>query len=241
MGLKNDFAVLTLEELGIDSSLATTPHHGGESSALKIWSEHLRDEEYVATFEKPATTPAAFEPQSTTVLSPHLHFGSLSVRRFWWEVQGVLDKRRKQKQFTSGMPVNLPGQLLFRDMYFAAHAAQGHTFSQTYGNKGVRFIPWHLQSTHSKSSDGEPLRNGTYTVDSPEAEEYFRRWKEGRTGFPWFDALMRQLKAEGWIHHLGRHSVACFLTRGGCYVSWERGAEVSQKWLIDRMSSALRL
>jgi deoxyribodipyrimidine photolyase len=37
---------------------------------------------------------------------------------------------------------------------------------------------------------------------------------------------MRQLKAEGWIHHLARHSTACFLTRGQCYISWERGMEV---------------
>lgn len=33
---------------------------------------------------------------------------------------------------------------------------------------------------------------------------------------------MRQLKQEGWMHHLGRHSVACFLTRGQLYISWER-------------------
>lgn len=44
---------------------------------------------------------------------------------------------------------------------------------------------------------------------------------------------MRQLRTEGWIHHLGRHAVACFLTRGGCYVDWERGAEVFEEWLID--------
>ena len=27
---------------------------------------------------------------------------------------------------------------------------------------------------------------------------------------------VRQLRVEGWIHHLARHMVACFLTRGGC-------------------------
>lgn len=42
----------------------------------------------------------------------------------------------------------------------------------------------------------------------------------------WIDACMRQLKNEGWIHHLARHSVACFITRGQCYISWERGMEV---------------
>lgn len=36
------------------------------------------------------------------------------------------------------------------------------------------------------------------------------------------DALMRQLRKNGWLHHLGRHSVACFLTRGQLYISWER-------------------
>lgn len=35
------------------------------------------------------------------------------------------------------------------------------------------------------------------------------------------------------MHHLGRHAVACFLTRGGCYISWERGAAVFEEWLID--------
>lgn len=62
----------------------------------------------------------------------------------------------------------------------------------------------------------------------------------------WIDAIMRQCKysfllplpyceaylsptlvrLEGWIHHLARHAAACYLTRGQCYISWERGAEV---------------
>jgi cryptochrome len=147
-----------------------------------------------------------------------------------------MDKRREEKQATADAPTNLLGQLLFREMFFAAQAALGHTFSQTFGNKIAHFIPWRLQSTHSKSPDGKVIRDSTYAVDSEEAETWFRRWREGRTGFPWIDALMRQLKQEGWIHHLGRHSVACFLTRGGCYVSWERGVDVFQEWLIDRMS-----
>merc|ERR1719393_1242933 len=35
-------------------------------------------------------------------------------------------------------------------------------------------------------------------------------WEEGRTGYPFIDALMRQLKQTGWMHHLGRHAVAGF-------------------------------
>jgi cryptochrome len=34
------------------------------------------------------------------------------------------------------------------------------------------------------------------------------RWKLGRTGIPIIDAAMRQLLAEGWIHHTMRNIVA---------------------------------
>ncbi|OOQ86664.1 putative DNA photolyase [Penicillium brasilianum] len=246
MGPNNDFGVPTMEEIGIDPSLATTPHRGGESVALKTLADLIADEEYIGTFEKPKSSPAAFEPQSTTLLSPHLHFGSLSIRKYWWDVDDVMTKRRKAKKPNASVPVNLPGQLLFRDMYFAAQAAIGAPFARIHGNKVARFIDWHLQSkplqTAEKDEDAMeedgalPARD--YEIDSPEAEEWFQRWKAGRTGFPWIDALMRQLRSEGWIHHLGRHSVACFLTRGGCYVSWERGAEVFEELLIDHEAAS---
>ncbi|PYH88571.1 DNA photolyase [Aspergillus ellipticus CBS 707.79] len=230
MGPKGDFGVPEMGELGIEDSVVTTPHRGGESVALRVLEECVRDEEYVGMFEKPKTSPAEFEPQATTLLSPHLHFGSLSVRKFWWDVHEAIERRKSRKKPVSSVPTNLPGQLLFRDMYFAAQAALGYRFAQTEGNRIAKFVPWHLPSNYSGK---EHRLDGTYTVDDPQAEIWFRRWKEGRTGFPWIDALMRQLKQEGWIHHLGRHSVACFLTRGGCYVNWERGAEVFEEWLID--------
>lgn len=50
---------------------------------------------------------------------------------------------------------------------------------------------------------------------------------QGQTGFPWIDAVMVQLRDEGWIHHLARHAVACFLTRGDLWISWEEGMKAS--------------
>ena len=50
---------------------------------------------------------------------------------------------------------------------------------------------------------------------------------QGQTGFPWIDAIMTQLREEGWIHHLARHAVACFLTRGDLWISWEDGTSNS--------------
>lgn len=226
-GPGGDFGVPTLEELGMPAGAATTPHRGGETRALESLAETCADERYTATFEKPRTAPTAFAPQSTTLLSPHLHFGSLSVREFYWRVQDVV---AGFKGAASTPPASLTGQLFFRDMYFGAQAAVGAKYGQTLGNPVIRFVPWHLPS---KTDAGTGLVTGRYDVDSEEAEVWFQRWKYGRTGFPWIDALMRQLRAEGWIHHLGRHSVACFLTRGGCYVDWERGAELFEEWLLD--------
>lgn len=224
-GPNDDFAPPTLEELGFPA--ATTSHRGGETIALEVLKDLIANEKYTATFEKPNTAPTAFEPQATTLLSPHLHFGSLSIRNFYWQVQDVVDSFSGK---ASQPPVSLTGQLLFRDMYFGAQTSLGYSFGQTLYNSHCRFIPWHLPSKVDHSTQ---LVTGEYHIDSPLAEVWFKRWKFGQTGFPWIDALMRQLRQEGWIHHLGRHAVACFLTRGGCYISWERGAEVFEEWLLD--------
>ncbi|PTB62414.1 DNA photolyase [Trichoderma citrinoviride] len=224
-GPNGDFAIETLEELGF--APATTPIRGGETLALKRLDELIKDKTYVATFKKPKTSPAQFDPPATTQLSPFFHFGALSVRLLYWRVRDVVDAFGPG---ASSPPESLLGQVLFRDMYFAAQAALGASFAQTATNPHCRFIPWHLPS---KRDPHTGLTTGDHHTDSDQAETWFRRWKAGTTGFPWIDALMRQLRHDGWIHHLGRHSVACFLTRGGCYVDWERGAEVFEELLLD--------
>lgn len=64
---------------------------------------------------------------------------------------------------------------------------------------------------------------------------------QGKTGFPWIDAIMRQLVSEGWIHHLARQAVGCFLTRGALWICWEEGFKVCVKsfslapWYLQRV------
>lgn len=228
-GPKGDFSPPTFEELGLKP--ATTAIRGGETVILKRLEERIfSDEDYIATFEKPNTSPAAFEPQSTLLTSPYLHFGALSCRYLYHRTLDIVEKRRKEKKPVSEPPMSMTGQLHFRDMYFAAQAVLGWSFGQTYNNSHCRFIPWHLPS---KVDTKSKLITGGYEVDDPAKEVEFQRWAHGTTGFPWIDAIMRQLRTEGWIHHLARHSVACFLTRGGCYISWERGAEVFEELLVD--------
>ena len=66
-----------------------------------------------------------------------------------------------------------------------------------------------------------------------EHDARLKAWENARTGYPWIDAVMTQLRTEGWIHHLARHAVACFLTRGDLWQSWEKGAQVFDHYLLD--------
>lgn len=58
-------------------------------------------------------------------------------------------------------------------------------------------------------------------------------WESSQTGYPWIDACMAQLRTWGWMHHLARHAVAAFLTRGDLFQHWEAGARIFDKHLID--------
>ncbi|KAI5480156.1 hypothetical protein MNV49_001817 [Pseudohyphozyma bogoriensis] len=226
-GPKDDFAVPTMEELGM---VATTSIRGGETDALKVLEEFLEDKKRVATFRKPQTSPAAWEPAATTVLSPHMKFGTLSVRTFYHRVMEI----NKEFKGHSQPPESLIGQLLWREFFHANQAATPN-FGCIRGNPTSRFIKWNLQTRYDENGKELPRdeMEAIWKREEPEAWEHFLAWKEGKTGFPWIDALMRQLKVNGWLHHLGRHSVACFLTRGQLYISWERGAEVFDERLID--------
>lgn len=57
--------------------------------ALARMAESLSDRAWVAAFEKPKGDPSAFLKPATTVLSPHLKFGCLSARVFYYQLQQV--------------------------------------------------------------------------------------------------------------------------------------------------------
>ena len=60
----------------------------------------------------------------------------------------------------------------------------------------------------------------------------FDAWREGRTGFPFVDAGMRQLLAEGWMHNRVRMVVASFLVKD-LHVRWQAGARHFMQHLVD--------
>jgi deoxyribodipyrimidine photo-lyase len=64
------------------------------------------------------------------------------------------------------------------------------------------------------------------------ADERFKAWCEGKTGYPMVDAGMRQLLAEGWMHNRVRMIVASFLVKD-LHIEWTLGAEHFEKHLSD--------
>lgn len=226
------FTVPTVASLGMDPESSGAPQKspvpGGETEALRRLQEIVRNNKYMATFAKPKTSPSCdtSEP-STTLLSPFLKFGCLSIRKLWYDtIQSIQGYKGGNK---TTVPESYEGQLLFREMYACAEHAVGDSFQFMQGNKVCRYMDWYLP-THfdEKGSIVEPRPRG-----DDESESRLEKFRAGQTGFPWIDAGARQLRSTGWIHHLMRHSLAAFLTRGQCWISWERGAEMFEEYLLD--------
>ena len=60
----------------------------------------------------------------------------------------------------------------------------------------------------------------------------FRKWCEGKTGFPLVDAGMRQLNETGWMHNRVRLIVSNFLTMT-LSIDWHKGEKYFAQQLID--------
>ncbi|XP_056881411.1 cryptochrome circadian regulator 5 [Takifugu flavidus] len=197
------YRIPTLEDFG--HNLADLPEEqfpGGEQEALRRLEEHMKRTAWVCNFEKPKTSPNSLSP-STTVLSPYVTFGCLSVRTFWWRLSDVYEGKKH-----SAPPVSLHGQLLWREFFYTASVGISN-FNKMVDNPVCTQVDWDINS------------------------EYLAAWREARTGFPFIDAIMTQLRQQGWIHHLARHAVACFLTRGDLWISWEEGQKVFEELLLD--------
>ncbi|CAH2068605.1 unnamed protein product, partial [Iphiclides podalirius] len=197
------FGVPTLEELGFDTEDLKSPVWIGGESEALMRLERH--------LERKAWVASFGRPKMTpqsllaspTGLSPYLRFGCLSPRLFYYQLT-ALYKRVKGVQ----PPLSLHGQILWREFFYCA-ATRNPNFDRMVGNPICVQIPW--------------VKN----------QDALSKWANGQTGFPWIDSIMIQLREEGWIHHLARHAVACFLTRGDLWISWEEGMKVFDELLLD--------
>ncbi|XP_055550388.1 cryptochrome-1-like [Wyeomyia smithii] len=197
------YGVPTLEELGFETE--------GLKPSIWVGGETEALARLERHLERKAWVASFGRPKMTpqsllasqTGLSPYLRFGCLSTRLFYYQLTDLYKKIKK-----ACPPLSLHGQLLWREFFYCA-ATKNPNFDKMAGNPICVQIPWD--------------RNA----------EALAKWASGQTGFPWIDAIMTQLREEGWIHHLARHAVACFLTRGDLWISWEEGMKVFEELLLD--------
>lgn len=91
---------------------------------------------------------------------------------------------------------------------------------------------------HNPSSAWTDLRQSLASMpydhpdDDPDTADLVDAWRAGKTGYPFVDAGMRQLLADGWMHNRVRMVTASFLVKH-LHVWWPVGARHFMEHLID--------
>lgn len=122
---------------------------------------------------------------STSKLSPHLKFGTVSIREVFWEAERI--KARNPNSDTSGIKT-WQEELAWRDFYFQMIYNYPESEEKALQEQ-FRDIEWRSKN---------------------EAKEDWEAFINGKTGFPFVDAGMRQLKNTGWMHNRLRMVVTSF-------------------------------
>lgn len=126
---------------------------------------------------------------STSLLSPYLHFGELSVRKVFHLV------RMKQ--------------LVWSNEGNRAAEESCTLFLRSIGLREYsRYLSFNHPCSHEKPLLAH-LRFFPWVIN----ECYFKIWRQGRTGYPLVDAGMRELWATGWLHDRIRVVVSSFFVK----------------------------
>ncbi len=140
---------------------------------------------------------------ATSRLSPYLRLGALSPRVCFAR---ALDAEREMPRARPGIRKWLD-ELIWREFYVAILASHPRVVTRNF----------------------RPEFDALRWEDD---EAGFRAWCEGRTGYPFVDAGMRQLAQTGWMHNRARMVVASFLTKD-LGIDWRRGERFFQARLVD--------
>ncbi|MEX2629975.1 MAG: deoxyribodipyrimidine photo-lyase [Tistlia sp.] len=176
-----------------------TPGEASAQGRLDAFLEHGL-EDYASERDRP-------DLDSTSRLSPHLHFGEIGPRQVWAAVQAFLERQ-------DGRP-----------------RAAGSSAWKFLAELGWREFSHHLLYHHPTLPEA-PLRAQFEAFPWSDDEGLFRAWCRGLTGYPIVDAGMRQLWHSGWLHNRLRMIVASFLVKD-LLIPWQRGEAWFRDTLVD--------
>ncbi|KAJ1386842.1 Rossmann-like alpha/beta/alpha sandwich fold [Sesbania bispinosa] len=145
---------------------------------------------------------------TTSFLSPHLHFGEVSVKKVFhlvrikqvlWANEGNIAGEESVNLFLKSIGLREYSRYIsFNHPYSHERPLLGH----------LKFFPWVVN------------------------EGYFKAWRQGRTGYPLVDAGMRELWATGWLHDRIRVVVSSFFVKV-LQLPWRWGMKYFWDTLLD--------
>ena len=169
-----------IEKVGAWKNLAPQPlrPRGGEEQAHRVLDRFVADRlgDYSTDRDHPGR-------EGTSVLSPHLHFGTISARTVRARVLGVPGDGARGESVRRFLT-----ELAWREFF--------------------HHLLFHFPEVARRSFRPE-FDRPVWRQDS----EGLAAWKAGRTGYPFVDAGMRQLAQMHWMHNRARMTVASFLTK----------------------------
>jgi deoxyribodipyrimidine photo-lyase len=139
----------------------------------------------------------------STKFSAWLAQGCLSPKKIYHEL-----KKYEQERGANKSTYWIFFELLWRDFFRLMAKKYGNAIFKKGGTKGEEDIE---------------LRNDYRLLDT---------WIEGKTGIPFIDANMLELKYTGFMSNRGRQNVASFLVKD-LKVNWQMGAEYFESMLVD--------
>ncbi|KAL0697288.1 hypothetical protein Bca4012_053410 [Brassica carinata] len=200
----------SIEELGLENeaekpsnALLTRAWSPGWSNADKILTEFI--EKQLIDYAKNSKKVVG---NSTSLLSPYLHFGEISVRRVF--------QCARMKQIIWARDKNGEGE------------ESAVLFLRGIGLRDYsRYICFNFPFTHEQSLLSH-LRFFPWDADV----DKFKAWRQGRTGYPLVDAGMRELWATGWMHNRIRVIVSSFAVKF-LLLPWKWGMKYFWDTLLD--------
>jgi deoxyribodipyrimidine photo-lyase len=145
----------------------------------------------------------------------------------------LLQKYKEQRDYPSiNGTSKLSVHLRFGTVSIRALVAKTLPLSETWLNELIwrdfyMMILWHFP--HAAT---EAFRKNYNRIEWKNNEEDFKKWREGKTGFPIVDAGMRELNATGFMHNRVRMIVSSFLIKD-LLIDWRWGEAYFAKKLND--------
>jgi deoxyribodipyrimidine photo-lyase len=131
------------------------------------------------------------------------------------------------------------GMISARECFLSAMARNhneidsGNIGASTWLNELIwRDFYRHVMVAAPRVSMHKAYKKETDNIKWNYSEKQLHAWQEGKTGYPFIDAAMRQLNTTGWMHNRMRMVVAMFLSKN-LFLDWRLGEKYFLSHLID--------